>query len=227
MILYFGTYVFRLTTGQLAILTFDSLVAATLAAPLAPWFSERIGKRASSMIFAVAGVSIGLSPLFLSYLDLFFVPGDRRLVPTLFAIGAIYGAMVAISLINTSSMLADVVEDSAVETGRHSAGTFFAASSFMQQCSTALGIAIASIILTMSSFPVGARPGDVSDATLDSLLIHYIPCSLGLWMVGCLFLLLYPIDKARHVRNVETLRARQMQAMAAEAQDGAVGAPAR
>ena len=48
--------------------------------------------------------------------------------------------MVAISLINTSAMLADVVEDSAVRTGRRDAGTFFAASSFMQQCSAALGI---------------------------------------------------------------------------------------
>ncbi|RHW16576.1 MFS transporter [Sphingomonas gilva] len=225
--LYFSTYLFKLDTAQLALLTFDSLVAATLAAPLAPWFSDRIGKRASSMIFAVLGVAIGLTPLMLSYLDLFFVPGDPMLVPVLFVNGAVYGAMVAISLINTSSMLADVVEDSAVETGRHTAGTFFAASSFMQQCSNALGISAASAILAWSAFPARVDPASVTEAMTDSLLIHYIPCSFGLWAIGSLFLLFYPITKQRHARNVELLRARQAEAMSAEAQDAAVGAPAR
>ena len=111
---------------------------STSAAPLAPRMSHWLGKRTSSLLFAIVGVSLGLSPLLLSYLDLFFLPGDPRLLPTLFVIGAIYGAMGAVSLINTSSMLADVVEDSAVRPGRHEAGTFFAAARFMQHCSPAL-----------------------------------------------------------------------------------------
>jgi Na+/melibiose symporter-like transporter len=224
--LYFGTYLFKLTTGQLALLTFDSLVAAAIAAPLAPWFSEKIGKRASSMIFAVCGVAIGLSPLLLSYLDLFWVPGDPELVPALFLNGAIYGAMVAISLINTSAMLADVVEDSAVQTGRHTAGTFFAASSFMQQCSTALGLSIASAILAWSAFPAGVDPAAVTDEMTDSLLIHYIPTSFSLWSIGCLFLFFYPITKERHQCNVEILNARQAEALTREVQDAPLGAPA-
>jgi Na+/melibiose symporter-like transporter len=223
--LYFGTYLFKLTSGQLALLTFDSLVAATLAAPLAPWFSNRLGKRASSMLLAVLGVAIGLSPLVLSLFDLFFRPGDPRLVPTLFVIGAVYGAMVAISLINTAAMLADVVEDSAVATGRYSAGTFFSASSFMQQCSTGLGILIAGLILTWSAFPERADPAAVTDAMLDSLLVHYIPTSLGLWTIGALFLWFYPIDKARHERNVEALRARRAEAAEELARDVPAGAP--
>lgn len=225
--LYFGTYLFKLSGGALALLTFDSLVAAAIAAPLAPWFSEKIGKRASSMLFAVGGVGLGVSPLVLSYLDLFFVPGDPRLVPTLFVIGAVYGAMVAISLINTAAMLADVVEDSAVQTGRHTAGTFFAASSFMQQCSTALGISAAAAILAWSAFPAKVRPEEVTPEMLDSLIVHYVPTSFGLWATGCLFLLFYPITKARHERNVEILRARQMQAMENETRDAAIGAPVR
>ncbi|MCC2980984.1 MFS transporter [Sphingomonas sp. IC4-52] len=207
--LYFNTYLFGLTSAQLALLTLDSVVAASLAAPLAPVMSRRLGKRTSSMLFALAGVALSLSPLVLAYLDLFFARGDPRLLPTLFAIGAIYGAMVAISLINTSSMLADVVEDSAVRTGRYEAGTFFAAASFMQQCSTAIGLAVNGVILTWASFPAKVKIDQVSDAMLDSLIIHYVPVSFGLWAIGCAMLVFYPIDRARHESNVEALKSKR------------------
>ena len=225
--LYFGTYVFRLEAGELALLTFDSLVAATLAAPLAPRFSAWFGKRNTSMAMAIGGILLGLSPLLLTYFDLFFRPGDPMLLPTLFVIGAVYGAMIAISLINTSSMLADVVEDHAVRTGQHTAGVFFAASSFMQQCSAGLGIFVAGIVLELSQFPAQVAVSDVTVAMQKSLLIHYIPASAGLWIAGALLLLFYPITEASHRENVERLRSREAQAREQVIRDGAFGSPAR
>lgn len=225
--LYFGTYLFKLGTTELAILTVDSFVAATLAAPLAPIFSNWIGKRASSMLFAIFGVAIGLTPLLLSYFDMFWPVGHPMLVPTLFAVGAIYGAMVAISLINTSSMLADVVDDSEVETGRHSSGTFFSANSFMQQCSNALGIFVAGQVLVLAQFPENADPETISEAAVDSLTITYIPFSIGLWTLGALILVFYPITRARHEKNLEILKAREAEARDTELRDAPIGAPAR
>lgn len=225
--LYFSTFLFKLDTLQLALLTLDSFVAATIAAPLAPVFSRWFGKRMSSMVFAILGVSIGLTPLLLSLFGLFFEPGDPLLVPTLFVIGAVYGAMVAVSLINTSAMIADVVEDSAVETGRHTAGTFFAASSFMQQCSNALGIFVAGQVLALSEFPANADPDTIARPVVDSLLMHYIPASISLWTIGALILVFYPITRERHERNVEILRAREAEALEQQQRDAALGGPAR
>ncbi|MGY8972293.1 MAG: MFS transporter [Sphingomonadales bacterium] len=227
MNLYWGTYLFKLNAGQLALLTLDSFLAATIAAPLAPWFSRRMGKRNSSIVFAITGISIGLSPLYLSYFDLFWVPGDAPLVPVLFAIGAIYMAMIAISLINTSAMLADVVEDSAIETGKHTAGTFFAASSFMQQCSTALGLFFAGWLLAAADFPERADPTTIAEGLVDRLLVLYIPTILCLWIVGALILLFYPISRARHERNVEILRAREAEARDQVQSNTPLGGPAR
>ncbi|MXO89892.1 MFS transporter [Pontixanthobacter aquaemixtae] len=225
--LYFGTYIFKLEADQLALLTFDSLVAATIAAPLAPKFSAWLGKRRTSMAMAIGGITLGLSPLILTYFDLFFKPGDPMLVPTLFVIGAVYGAMIAISLINTSSMLADVVEDHAVTTGQHTAGVFFAASSFMQQCSAGLGILVAGIVLELSKFPTQVAVSEVTRGMEKSLLIHYIPASAGLWIVGALLLFFYPITEAKHRENVERLRSREAQAREQVIRDGAFGSPAR
>ncbi|WP_427965470.1 MFS transporter [Altererythrobacter sp.] len=225
--LYFGTYVFKLSAGQLALLTFDSLVAATIAAPLAPVFSRWLGKRKTSMAMAFFGICLGISPLVLTLLGVFFPPGHPLLLPTLFTIGALYGSMIATSLINTSSMLADVVEDHAVNSGKHSAGVFFSASSFMQQCSAGLGIFVAGLVLTASGFPEKIDPALVTPAMERSLLIHYIPVSVGLWSIGCLFLLFYPITEARHRENVARLRATEAEAREQTIRDGGFGAPAR
>ena len=225
--IYFGTYLFKLGANALALLTLDSFLAATLGAPLAPLCSRLLGKRNSAMIFGVLGVGIGVSPLILSYFDLFFVAGDPMLLPTLFVIGAVYMAMVTISLISTSSMLADVVDDSAVETGQHTAGTFFSASSFMQQCSNALGIFVAGQVLTLAEFPQNADPATISDTVLDKLMAVYVPFNFSLWTVGALFLLFYPITEARHRANVDKLKAREAEARDRTIRDTPVGSPAR
>ena len=224
---YFSTYVFKLQANELALLTFDSLIAAVLAAPLAPRFSRWLGKRNTSMFMAIIGITLGISPLFLTLIGAFFEPGDPLLLPTLFVIGAVYGAMIAISLINTSSMLADVVEDHAVRTGQHTAGVFFAASSFMQQCSAGFGIMMAGIVLELSDFPAKAEVSQITPAMQQSLIIHYIPFSLGLWIIGALFLLFYPITEESHRENVERLKAREAQAREQTIRDGAFGSPAR
>ncbi len=225
--LFFQTYLFGFGAKELALLTVDSLLAATIAAPLAPKLSNWLGKRASSMIFAIAGVSVSLSPLILSYFGLFLTAGDPLLLPVMFIIGALNGALIAISLINTSSMLADVVEDNAVRTGRHEAGIFFAAASFMQQCSTALGLMMSGVILTWAEFPARAAQGEVTPEMMQSLLAHYIPTSASLWLIGCAILLFYPITRLNHEANVARLKAREAEARAREADNAASGAPAR
>ena len=205
--IYFNTYLFGLTADQLAILTLESVVAATLAVPLAPRASNWLGKKWTSISFSIIGVAVSLSPLVLSYFDLFLEPGDRFLIPLLFLIGAVYATLVAIALINTSSMIADVVEENALRTGRHDAGTYFAAASFMQQSATAMGVMVSGIILQAAAFPDKAAGIEVTDAMLDSLIALYVPVVMSLWTVGSLLLLAYPISRQRHEANLARLRA--------------------
>lgn len=225
--LYFGTYVYKLSSGQLALLTLDGFLAVCIALPLAPVVTRWWGKRNTSLWMALAGVTLGTSPLWLVYLDLFFPPGHPLLMPTLLVIGAVYGAMVALSLMMTAAMLADVVEDDAVKSGRHNAGIYFAASSFATQCATGLGILAAGIVLETSRFPAGIDPAKVTEAMTDSLIAHYVPMVMGLWIVGCAIIWFYPITEAKHLANVARLRAREAEAKAREMQDAPLGAPAR
>jgi glycoside/pentoside/hexuronide:cation symporter, GPH family len=204
--LYFNTYVFDLSAKQIALLALEAVTAATLAAPLAPIFSRKLGKKRTAMMMAILGILVSVTPLVLTYFGLFLPVGHPLLVPALLLQGTIGGGMIAISLINTSSMLADVVDDYAVKTGQHSSGVFFSASSFMQQCSAALGVFMAGLVLTSAGFPEKVEPSTVSRAAELSLIAHYVPTVLALWLLGVLILLFYNIDQTRHRANVDRLR---------------------
>jgi GPH family glycoside/pentoside/hexuronide:cation symporter len=203
--LYFNTYIYDLSAKQIALLALEAVAAASLAAPLAPRFSRWLGKKRTAMVMAIVGIAINLVPLLLFYFGLFLPKGHPWVVPVLLIQGTIGGAMIAISLINTSSMLADVVTDYAAKTGKQLAGVFFSASSFMQQCSAALGVAFAGFVLTASAFPQKASLEQVTRSSEMALVAHYVPTVLALWVVGALFLLLYDIDEKRHRANIERL----------------------
>lgn len=216
--LYFNTYIYDLGAKEVALLAFEAVTAATLAAPLAPRFSRWLGKKRTAMTMAIVGILINLVPLVLFYFGVFLPKGHPLVVPVLLLLGTLGGAMIAISLINTSSMLADVVTDYAAKTGKQLSGVFFSASSFMQQCSAALGVAFAGFVLTSSDFPEQAGPDEVSLSTEMALVAHYVPTILALWIGGVLFLLYYNIDEAKHRANVTRLgqlaaerRARELQ----------------
>ncbi|RZV36137.1 MAG: MFS transporter [Sphingomonadaceae bacterium] len=223
--IYFGTYIFELTATELAILTVENLVAATVAAPLAPRLSGWFGKRNAAMAMGLFGILIGVMPLVLTYLDLFFVPGDKLLLPTLFTVGAAYHAMIATSLMNSSGMIADTVEDHAVKSGRHNAGLFFSVNSLTSQAAVGLGILVAGLVLELSNFPIGADPTGVSETIKDSLILYYVPLTVSLWLIGSLLLLSYPITEASHIRNLEILAAREAQAKAAIVRDTPIAGP--
>jgi len=49
----------------------------------------------------------------------------------------------------------------------------------------------------------------------------------SLWAVGCAIIAFYPITEAKHLANVERLRAREAEANNRMLQDAPIGAPAR
>lgn len=206
MAVYFGTFVWELSPTSMGLLTFDGVVAATIALVIAPRLSRRFGKKPVAMTLAIAGVTISLVPLGLRHFGL-FLPNEPEatLVAVLFAFASFYGAATATSQIMTSAMIADVVEDSLIKTGRHSSGVFFAASSFMQTCTAGFGVLAAGVVLNVAAFPAGAKPGEVPQETIDTLIGIYLPTAALLWFIGVGFLTFYRIDRAAHEANLARL----------------------
>lgn len=101
-----------------------------------------------------------------------------------------------------SSMIADVVEDSQVKTGRRSEGLLFAASAFTGKLVSAGGLFFAGLILGLVGFPIAAKPGHMDPHILARLVWTYIPIYAGLSLTAFGFLRFYDISRHRHEENL-------------------------
>jgi Na+/melibiose symporter-like transporter len=125
--------------------------------------------------------------------------------------------LIITSSILISAMIADVVEDSEVATGRRSEGIFFAANSFAQKAVNGLGVIVAGQILALVQFPTQARPGEVPTEILFDLAGLYIPALWGFYLIAMLVLAFYRISRDSHAENLRKLAG----ARAAQASDPA------
>ena len=125
---------------------------------------------------------------------------------TLFLLGVVQSAGGIISFILVASMIADVVEDSEVSTGRRSEGLFFAAASLVQKAVSGVGVFVSSLVLTLAHFPVGVRPAEIDPAILQRLITIYVPVLLALYGAGIGLMYLYGIDRRIHEANLRKLQ---------------------
>jgi glycoside/pentoside/hexuronide:cation symporter, GPH family len=125
------------------------------------------------MLALVADALIGPAPVALRLAGLFPPNGASALLPLLFAFGTVTIALMIMSSILTSSMVADIVEDSEVSTGRRSEGVFVAANSFVQKAVSGIGIFASSLLLGAIGFPQDAKPGQVDPQVVSRLGLVY------------------------------------------------------
>lgn len=207
--LYFGTLFWGFNSRELALMAADPLVGALLALVFAPLISRKLGKRNAALVLSVVAVVFGVAPFVLRLTGLFFENGDPLLLPVLFSILSVYSACGISSAILVHAMIGDVIDESALRTGRRAEGLFYAANSFMQKCVTGFGLMAAGILLTVVNLPERARPEDVDPASVDLLVLLYLPSVALLYLAGAVFLRFYRIDRASHEANLAALRARE------------------
>ena len=135
--------------------------------------------------------------------------GSPALLPTLLFLSVLDISLIIINSILASSMVADVVEESEVQTGRRSEGLFFAARSFAQKAGSGFGLLGSAWILAAVSFPEEAVPGEVPDEVLRDLVILYLPSVLLLYGLFLSCLAAYRISRESHEANLRALAERQ------------------
>lgn len=190
--IYFGTYLWGLSSTQLAILILDSLVEATLSLFLAPYLSRKLGAL----------------PYIPRLMGLFFENGDPLLVPAIFLLASLYTMGGASSAMLTHALVGDVVEESQLSTGRRSQGLFHAANTFMQKSTSGLGVFTAGLLVAFVGLASGIDPRSIDPAIPLQLALVYVPLLLGLYIGGAMLLFFYRIDRTKHEANLEQLRIR-------------------
>lgn len=203
--IYFNTYFWELTSQQMSFLAMLNFVSAFIAFALSPQLSVRFGKRAAALASALIVVVFGPAPIFLRILGLFPENGSPLLVPALAVVNTILVTLFIMASILITSMLADVVEDSEVSTGRRSEGVFFAANAFVQKSVSGIGIFTSTLLLNAIDFPRGAQPGSVPPEVVRNLGLVYAPTFMVLFLLMLACVSAYRISRASHQANLQRL----------------------
>lgn len=202
---YFTTYFWGFSSAQIGIITLGVFVSALLGAMLAPIVSRRMGKKQGAMVIGLVAFLGAPLPIVLRLVGL--LPGNED--PLVFWVVLVTntldtGLIICFQVL-TSAMIADLVDQAELRTGRRSEGVFFAAITFVRKTVLGLGLIAASFILTMSAFPVGAKAGEVSADTLWRLGAYYVPTILALWLTMIAVLSTYRLSRDDHESNLRKL----------------------
>jgi GPH family glycoside/pentoside/hexuronide:cation symporter len=203
--IYFKFYFWGFSTGQASILALAGIPAAGLGLLSAGFISARLGKRNACVLTAIASVTASTTPYLLKLAGLMPPPGSNVLLAIMFGVSLVSYATAVVALILYFSMIADVVEDSQLKTGRRSEGLFFAASSFIEKAVSGIGLFASSLLLGLVGFPAHAQPGSVDPAIVRHLVLIFIPVQSVLYVVTVLLLTRYRISRDSHQDNLRKL----------------------
>ncbi len=203
---YFSAYFWGFSSQQIGLITMSVFASAAIGAGLAPMVTRRLGKqRGATVIGVLAGLALPL-PIIARLFGLLPANGDPAIFWIVFTVTMIDVGLIICFQVLTASMLADLVEQAEVRTGRRSEGIFFAANTFIRKAVQGLGVMAASLVLTLAEFPKGATPDQVGPDSLFRLGATYVPAIWLVWACMILAVSRYRLSRADHEANLAKLQ---------------------
>jgi Na+/melibiose symporter-like transporter len=206
---YMSGYFWEFSTDQISVLSFSIIISAFIALLISPLISRHVGKKRGAIIVGISAFTIAPTPVVLRLLGMMPENGDPMVFPIVWLAFITEITLVITLSILTSSMMADLVEDSEIRTARRSEGILFAAATFARKAVQGFGVLAASAVLALVQFPKGVAPGQVPDETIYRLGLYYAPTLFVLWVLAIASLKLYRIDRSTHEENLRTLAAQE------------------
>jgi Na+/melibiose symporter-like transporter len=208
MSIYLNTFFWELRNDQIGLLVPSGFLSAAIALPLTPWVAARAGKKAAAIGLSISAVLVAPIPYAAHLLGWMPEIGTSELLALLILYNLVEVGLIIMSTTLVSAMMADVVEESELVTGRRSEGAFFAARSFVSKSLSGLGVLMATLLLGAIGFPDGALPGEVDPAIIRMLGLAYPPMVMSLYTLAIAALFYYTITKQQHEANLAELRLR-------------------
>ena len=201
------TYFWQFDETQRFIWVALVFVSAVIGFAIAPRAVRRWGKKRAAIGLGIVAFTIAPLPVALRLAGWFPENGDPVLFPLVATINTLDLALIIAAQAMLYSMIADLVENSQLRTGRRSEGVFYAAVTFTRKANQGLGAFIGGLILSLVAFPENTDPSAVPDAVLWNLGAIYVPVLVLLWFSMIYAISRYRIDKATHEANLAALAA--------------------
>ena len=117
------------------------------------------------------------------------------------------GAFGAAAAILTASMIADVVEESQLSTGRRSEGLLLSADNVLQKLAGSVAGIIPGFMLLSVGMPEKAKPESLDPSVMTNLALMYLPTVAVFGVLAIVALTFYRLDRATHEANLAKLEA--------------------
>lgn len=206
--LYLGTYFWEFSSSQLAGLVVPMAIATLLAFSVLGRVGQRIDKPtllalcclgiAFNTLWFVGGRLLGLWP-----------ENGHALVYALQLLNTGIGVFTIVSLQSVSgSLLADILDENELATGRRQEGVFFAAGAFVQKATSGFGALAAGIVIDIAGIQPGTQPGDVPAQSLNLLGLFMLGIIAVLGLVAFAFARKIRLSREDHQRLQAELAAR-------------------
>ncbi|MGE0821001.1 MAG: MFS transporter [Candidatus Binatia bacterium] len=207
--LYIGTYFWGFSTKQLSVLTYAYMLATLIAFAFARPITLRFDKKRTVLGLAIFFVVVGPLPIFLRLLDLMPDNGTPLLLFLIFLHLLAVIAVAIIIRIVVASMIADIVDEHELTTGKRQEGLFFSAVTFADKATSGVGGLIAGVALDLIAFPKGVAVGAVPPETIFKLGLVVGPGLMLLRFLSLMFVARYRITRESHQQILTQLRQRQ------------------
>lgn len=169
--------------------------------------NRRWDKPHTAAYMAVTSVAFWITPFLLRLAGLWPETGTTTSTIAIFAFFFLSNTFGVTVMISASSMIADIVEDEQVKTGRRTEGVFFAGNFFIQKCATGLGIFISGMIISWAGLSTQTAPDAVAVEVIDRLTTAYIVLVAVLGTLSAMVFVRFPIRRHDHEARVRQLAA--------------------
>ena len=203
---YINGFFWEFSNDQIGGLTVAVYVSAVLALFVTPLAGKVFGKKKAAIWVGVLAFTIAPMPVLLRQFGLLPPNGTDLLYIIVLSVTVFDLALIIAYQMLAASMVADIVEQNELSTGRRSEGIYFAGISFMRKLAQGVGVLTASFILAVASITPGMRAAEASDEAIRILGWGYAVSLLVLWSIMMICISFYRISRADHEANLEALR---------------------
>jgi len=202
---YINTHFWEFKPEQVRWIVMSLFVSAALAANLSPRVTRRFDKKASALGIYAVSIVFGAAPVVLRLVGWFPENHTPWLFPVMLIHQILEVTLIIMFGIIQSSMLADVVEENEMKTGRREEGLFFAARTFAAKATSGIGALFAGVALDLIHFPRSAAPGSVSHDVIFNLGLIYGPSLMIFYFLALWCMTHYRIGRRDHGDRVQSL----------------------
>lgn len=206
---YINTIFWGFDNEQIAIITGAVYISAILALIIAPIVGKTFGKKRGALAIGVLAFSIAPMPVLLRLAGLLPPNGSDELFNIIISITVFDVGLIIATQMLMGSMVADIVEDSQMQTGRRSEGIFFAGISFIRKLSQGAGVLTASAVLAVAGFAQGGGGAGASEESIRALGFGYAVSLLCAWTLMLVCVSFYKISRESHAENLRLLGERE------------------